>query len=331
MVSAHLEDTIAHHQSLINFAVGRFRWAIGQHGISRDDLESEATIGIIKASKRFDPKRLSRSGQPARFSSFAKPYVLGEIRRFLQKFQPVKVSQGLYGLAGKILNLGLTECKASEIAMQLSCNEVQAQRALNYLTDSKTASLEAPLGEDSGTLADVLAAPEDQTAADVTIFVNQLEGVERKLLSFLMKGVSPESAAPMSGISTTRMMCAAAELKRKARQYFDFMEGDSPMKKLTRSEYVACKEKGMSDETIAEKYEVSTSRVYVLKKKWNLVGMSIKKADDEAEVDDACPLSVQPDRLVFDDLTLKYNAVLEQLSAVEKENALLKALLKNYL
>ncbi|MEU0834356.1 RNA polymerase sigma factor SigF [Streptomyces sp. NPDC005969] len=61
--------------SLVRFAAGRFR---NRGGDDMEDIVQVGTIGLIKAIDRFD---LSREVE---FTSFAVPYIVGEIKRFFR-------------------------------------------------------------------------------------------------------------------------------------------------------------------------------------------------------------------------------------------------------
>ncbi|MEV0092666.1 SigB/SigF/SigG family RNA polymerase sigma factor [Streptomyces sp. NPDC050738] len=61
--------------SLVRFAAGRFR---NRSGSDLEDIVQVGTIGLIKAIDRFD---LSREVE---FSTFAVPYIVGEIKRFFR-------------------------------------------------------------------------------------------------------------------------------------------------------------------------------------------------------------------------------------------------------
>ncbi|MFI5755043.1 RNA polymerase sigma factor SigF [Streptomyces sp. NPDC051569] len=63
------------NQSLVRFAAGRFR---NRGGGDMEDILQVGTIGLIKAIDRFD---LSREVE---FTSFAVPYIVGEIKRFFR-------------------------------------------------------------------------------------------------------------------------------------------------------------------------------------------------------------------------------------------------------
>ena len=65
-------------------------------GIEYDDLFQAGCIGIIKAADAFDPER------GVRFSTYAVPVILGEIKRLFRDGGSVKVSRGLKELAQKL-------------------------------------------------------------------------------------------------------------------------------------------------------------------------------------------------------------------------------------
>ncbi|MBR2783004.1 MAG: sigma-70 family RNA polymerase sigma factor [Firmicutes bacterium] len=79
------EQLAQSHQRLIGSIVQRF---LGS-GREREDLFQVGCIGLLKAIDRFDPD------YGVRFSTYAVPLIMGEIRRFLRDDTPVSVSRGL--------------------------------------------------------------------------------------------------------------------------------------------------------------------------------------------------------------------------------------------
>lgn len=65
-------------------------------GYEPEDLFQIGTIGLIKAIDKFD------LSYDVKFSTYAVPLIIGEIRRFLRDDNPVKVSRGLKEIAGKV-------------------------------------------------------------------------------------------------------------------------------------------------------------------------------------------------------------------------------------
>lgn len=68
----------------------------GDGTIDTDDLFQAGCIGLLKAIQNFDLER------PVRFSTYAVPVIMGEIRRHLRDHQPVKVGRTLRDLALRV-------------------------------------------------------------------------------------------------------------------------------------------------------------------------------------------------------------------------------------
>ena len=84
---------------LISSNLGLVRSVIGKFsniGYERDDLLQLGAIGIIKARYKFDPS------YNVKFSTYAVPMILGEIKRYLRDDGMVKVSRSLKQLAIKV-------------------------------------------------------------------------------------------------------------------------------------------------------------------------------------------------------------------------------------
>ena len=68
-------------------------------GENIDDLFQIGCIGLIKAIDNFD------LSQNVRFSTYAVPMIIGEIRRYLRDNNPIRVSRSLKDIAYNITNL----------------------------------------------------------------------------------------------------------------------------------------------------------------------------------------------------------------------------------
>src|SRR5690625_1373903 len=66
----------------------------GEYG---DDLFQVGCIGLLKSIDNFD------LGQNVRFSTYAVPMIIGEIRRYLRDNNPIRVSRSLRDIAYKAL------------------------------------------------------------------------------------------------------------------------------------------------------------------------------------------------------------------------------------
>ena len=87
-----LSKIIEENQGLIWSIVKRF----SGRGHQLEDLYQLGCIGLIKAIKRFD------TSYNVRISTYAVPYILGEIKRFIRDDGPIKVSRSIKELATKI-------------------------------------------------------------------------------------------------------------------------------------------------------------------------------------------------------------------------------------
>ena len=87
-----LEKLINVNKGLIWSIVKRFK----DRGFDIEDLYQNAVIGFIKAIKKFD------TSFDVRLSTYAVPYILGEVKRYIQSEGPLKISRSLKELLYKI-------------------------------------------------------------------------------------------------------------------------------------------------------------------------------------------------------------------------------------
>lgn len=86
------ESFIEHNLGLVHSCAGRFRG----RGIEYDDLYSAGCIGLVKACDNFDEER------GVRFSTYAVPVILGEIKKLFRDGGTVKVSRSLKELGLRV-------------------------------------------------------------------------------------------------------------------------------------------------------------------------------------------------------------------------------------
>ncbi len=111
-----LENLIKDNNGLIWSIVKRFYG----RGYEPEDLYQIASLGFIKSIKRFN------SDFDVKLSTYAVPYMIGEIKRYIRDDGPVKVSRSIKDLGMKIrelqkeiLNKKGEEIKVKEIAKEL--------------------------------------------------------------------------------------------------------------------------------------------------------------------------------------------------------------------
>ena len=120
-------------------------------GIELEDLVQIGSIGLVKAIKKFD------LSYDVKFSTYAVPMIMGEMKRFLRDDGPVKVSRSLKTLAAKAFavktrlseELG-KEPTISEIAAELGETPADLATALDAARTPE--SLYTPYGDDESLL-----------------------------------------------------------------------------------------------------------------------------------------------------------------------------------
>ena len=90
-----LEKLVNNNNGLIWSIVKRFQG----RGFETEDLYQVACIGFIKAVKRFD------ANFEVKLSTYAVPYMIGEVKRYIRDDGPIKVSRGIKELGIKIREL----------------------------------------------------------------------------------------------------------------------------------------------------------------------------------------------------------------------------------
>lgn len=85
------EALVKENLALVKFIVKRF-----QGRAEYDDLYQYGCMGLLKAVDRFDP------AYAVRFSTYAVPVIMGEIRRFLRDDGPIHVSRTIHERARRI-------------------------------------------------------------------------------------------------------------------------------------------------------------------------------------------------------------------------------------
>lgn len=130
-----------------------------------DDLFQVGTIGLVKAIDNFDLK------YNVKFSTYAVPMIVGEVRRYLRDNSAIRVSRSMKDTAYKALKLKENimmetgkEASISEIAKILEKDEIDVICALE--ATKSTISMHEPIYNDGGEtiyLFDQLANPNESS------------------------------------------------------------------------------------------------------------------------------------------------------------------------
>lgn len=124
-----MEHLVVKNSGLIWSIVKRF----SGRGYDTEELYQIGSIGFIKAIKRFD------ASFEVKISTYAVPYILGEIKRFLRDDNPIKVSRSIKELSIKIkqiqqehLSKTGEEISINKIAEMLNISKEEIATAIDY-------------------------------------------------------------------------------------------------------------------------------------------------------------------------------------------------------
>lgn len=181
-------------------------------GENLDDLFQVGCIGLIKAIDNFDIT------QSVRFSTYAVPMIIGEIRRYLRDNNAIRVSRSIKDTAYKamrakeeLINENQTEPSISQIAKKLQLPETEVVIALESIVDPL--SLYEPVFSDGGDILYVLDQIGDDESAESWIdeiaikeSILKLDEREKKILTLrFMAGMTQTEVSEEIGISQAQV------------------------------------------------------------------------------------------------------------------------------
>ncbi|MDP9728402.1 RNA polymerase sporulation sigma factor SigG [Alicyclobacillus tolerans] len=178
-----------------------------------DDLFQVGCIGLMKAIDNFD------LSQNVRFSTYAVPMIVGEIRRYLRDNNPIRVSRSLRDIAYKALqvrdaltNANLREPTIQEIAEKMEVAKEDVVFALDAIQDP--VSMFEPIYHDGGDPIYVMDQIHDEKNKDsswveeiaVREALNKLSEREQKILAMrFYEGKTQMEVADEIGISQAQV------------------------------------------------------------------------------------------------------------------------------
>ncbi len=212
------EDVICQNIGLVHSCARRFTG----RGIEYDDLFQAGCMGLVKAADGFDEER------GLKFSTYAVPVILGEIRRLFRDGGTVKVSRSLKELAMRatreresFLTREGREPSVGELADLLGVETEQAAEALG--ASLPPLSLTRSGEEDDGEQIDVPVSPPEEMLTDrlaLRQVLQELEPRDRTLivLRYLNRQTQQATAEKlgMTQVQVSRRERAIlAEMRRK--------------------------------------------------------------------------------------------------------------------
>lgn len=188
---------------LVHLCANRFRG----RGIEYDDLYSAGCIGLMKASKAFDSTR------GLKFSTYAVPVILGEIKRLFRDGGTVKVSRSLKELSLKLTRESMAfarregrEPTVSELAKITGASPEDVIEALN----AARPAVSLTVGDDEGdSQADLPIPPPDEDITDrlaLRQVMAELSPEDRRLLEYrYFQNMTQTAAAAKLGMTQVQV------------------------------------------------------------------------------------------------------------------------------
>ncbi len=195
--------SVEENLGLVHACAKRFRG----RGIEYDDLFQAGCVGLVKAAEKFDTSLGNR------FSTYAVPVILGEIKRLFRDGGAVKISRGLKELSVKAGRTAQEleaekgrEPTVSELAERLGLSNEQAVEALNAL--QQPVSLTS-YGDDSGSQTDIpVAAPDEEITEHLALKteIGRLDERDRKLIELrFYKCLTQSRTAQLLGMTQVQV------------------------------------------------------------------------------------------------------------------------------
>jgi len=203
------EKYIKGNLKLVLSVVKRFN----NRGENLDDLFQVGCIGLIKAIDNFD------LSQDVKFSTYAVPMIIGEIKRYLRDNSSIRVSRSLKDIAYKtykikeeFINKNMEEPTIEYIAKEIGVAKEEVVFALESIQD--TVSLYEPIYNDGGDAIYVVDQVKDEKnlaenwidSLALRESIKKLKGREKNIITLrFFKGKTQMEVADEIGISQAQV------------------------------------------------------------------------------------------------------------------------------
>ena len=203
-----MSKLVENNSGLIWSIVRRFK----DRGYELEDLYQIGSLGFIKSIRRFD------TNFEVQLSTYAVPYILGEIKRFIRDDGPIKVSRSTKELCVKIrelqkdyLNKKGIEIKLDELSEILNVSKEEIVAALDSVNCVDSIYDFSYKDESEGNILDKIPDNEDseKRLIDKIIIkdaINMLNEREKKIILLrYYRGSTQSQVAKLLGISQVQV------------------------------------------------------------------------------------------------------------------------------
>lgn len=184
-------------------------------GIEYDDLFQAGCMGLLKAAEGFDPER------GLKFSTYAVPVILGEIKRVFRDTGPIKVSRSLKETAlkasaarEKYIKSEGCEPTVSEVAKMLGISNEDAAEALLAVLPPLSLTRDNPDDDETGEI-DLPVSSEEEKIGELLSLGKELRALDReeRLLLTLRFYKNKTQSETAKILGTTQVQISRREAK----------------------------------------------------------------------------------------------------------------------
>lgn len=215
MVTENRNSIIENNIGLVHSIARRFKG----RGVEYDDLFQCGCVGLIKAVDNFDETL------GYKFSTYAVPVIMGEIKRLFRDGGAVKVSRSLkekslkaQAVREQFINLELREPTVSEFAELLGCDISETAEILNVINPIISIN---QFGEDGSEDFDIPVDDSDKLFDRLSVnqVLQTLTEQERRIVDYrFYKGKTQSETASLLGISQVQVSRKEKALLLKLRE-----------------------------------------------------------------------------------------------------------------
>lgn len=154
-----MEQLIEKNKGLIWSIIRRFK----DRGVETDDLYQIGVLGFIKSIKKFD------TTFDVKLSTYAVPYIMGEVKRHIRDDGPIKISRSIKDLGKKAMEIQREHLRKTgqdisivEVAKKLRVSKEEIAFALDSFNPVESIYNSTTDQEDGPTLIDTISSNIDE-------------------------------------------------------------------------------------------------------------------------------------------------------------------------
>lgn len=215
MVKSLRDEMIEENIGLVHSIAKRFTG----RGVDYEDLFQSGCIGLIKAVDHFDESK------GFKFSTYAVPVIMGEIRRLFRDGGAIKVSRSLKEksvraqvLKERFAKKELREPTVGELSQMLGCDINETAEILNVINPMLSLN---SFGEDGDENMDIPVDEQDEMFDRLSLsqVMEMLSSREKELIDYrYFKGQTQSVTAKALGVSQVQVSRKEKEILKKLRR-----------------------------------------------------------------------------------------------------------------